>query len=194
MSKLRREDLYPLEQYAQLRQQFRAKVMEHKKNRHVRIGPNAGLYFEDRLTMHYQIQEMLRVERIFELDGIDAELASYNPLIPDGTNWKATFMLEYPDVEQRRQALEQLKGIEDQVWIRVVDFEPVAAIADEDIARETDTKTSAVHFLRFELTPPMIVAVKRGAALSMGIDHPHYCHELSLPAATRDALASDLAG
>ncbi len=194
IAKLKREDLYSLEQYAQRRAQFRAQVIAHKKNRQVRIGPHAALYFEDRLTMQYQIQEMLRVERIFESAGIEEELATYNPLIPDGSNWKATFMLEYPDVEQRRQALEQLKGVEDRVWARVADFEPIWAIADEDLERGNDTKTSSVHFLRFELTPPMIAALKRDAALSMGIDHPHYCHELTLPATTCAALVRDLVG
>jgi hypothetical protein len=194
VQKLTRDQLMPLEQYAKVRNDFRAKVMAHKKNRQVQIGPNAALTFEDRLTMHYQVQEMLRVERIFEPEGIEDELATYNPLVPDGTNWKATFMLEYPDIEQRQRALAQLRGIEDRVWVRVADFEPVWAIADEDLERENDTKTSAVHFLRFELTPPMVAAVKRGAAVSMGIDHPQYRHELTLPAATRDALAADLVG
>jgi hypothetical protein len=194
MSKLKREDLYSLEQYAQLRPQFRAQVMQHKKNRKVPIGPNATLSFEDRLTMQYQVQEMLRVERIFEAEGIEDEIATYNPLIPDGANWKATFLLEYPDIEQRQRALAQLKGIEDRVWVRVTDFEPVWAIADEDLDRETESKTSSVHFLRFELTPAMIAAVKRSAAVSMGIDHPQYRHEVAVPPAVRDSLAADLNG
>jgi hypothetical protein len=201
MAKLKREDLYSLEQYAQLRPQFRAQVMRHKKHRQLAIGPHATLSFEDRLTMQYQVQEMLRVERIFEAEGIDEEIAAYNPLIPDGTNWKATLMLEYPDMQERQRALAQLRGIEDRVWVRVADpglqhagtgFEPVSAIADEDLERENESKTSSVHFLRFELTPAMIAAVKRGAAVSMGIDHPHYRHEVSIPTSVRDALAADL--
>lgn len=194
MSKLKREDLYSLEQYAQIRPQFRAKLIEHKKSRQVTIGAHATLYFEDRLTMHYQVQEMLRAERIFESEGIDDELAAYNPLIPDGTNWKATFMIEYPDADQRREALARLIGIEDRVWVQVAGFEPVWAIADEDIERETDTKTSSVHFVRFELTPAMIAAVKRGAGIRAGIDHAHYRHDVVLSPATRDSLAADLAG
>jgi hypothetical protein len=194
VAKLTRNDLYPLEQYAAMRQQFRAKVIEHKKLRQVAVGPNATLCFEDRLTMLYQVQEMLRAERIFEAQGIEEELGAYNPLIPDGTNWKATFLIEYPDIEERRVALEQLKGVEDRVWIRVADFEPVWSIADEDMERENDVKTSSVHFLRFELTPPMIVAVMRGAAVGLGIDHPAYRHEVSpVSPAVRDSLAADLA-
>ena len=192
MAKLKREDLYSLEQYAQLRLQFRLQVMRHKKNRRIGIGPNAILSFEDRLTMQYQVQEMLRVEHIFEAEGIDEEIAAYNPLIPDGANWKATLMLEYPDMQERQHALTELKGIEDRVWARVAEFGPVWAIADEDLERENETKTSAVHFLRFELTPAMIAAAKRGAAISIGIDHPNYRHELVLPAAVRDSLAADL--
>ena len=192
MSKLKREDLYSLEQYAALRPQFRAQVMQHKKNRQVGIGPHAILSFEDHLTMQYQVQEILRVERIFEADGIEEEIAAYNPLIPDGGNWKATLLLEYPDVDERQRALAQLKGIEDRAWVRVADFEPVWAIADEDIERENETKTSAVHFLRFELAPAMVAAVKRGAAVSMGIDHPNYRHEVTVPASVRDSLADDL--
>jgi hypothetical protein len=192
MTKLKREDLYSLEQYAQLRPQFRAQVIEHKKHRQLHIGPHATLYFEDRLTMQYQVQEMLRVERIFEAEGIDDELEAYNPLIPDGTNWKATFMLEYPDVDQRRVALGELVGIEDHVWMRVTDFEPVWSVADEDLDRSNDDKTASVHFVRIELTPAMIAAVKRGAAVTAGIDHPRYRHEITLPAGVRDSLAADL--
>jgi hypothetical protein len=196
MPKLTREDLYSLEHYAQIRAQFRAMVMKHKQTRRVAIGPNAALYFEDRLTMHYQVQEMLRAERIFESQGIEDELNTYNPLIPDGSNWKATFMLEYPDIEQRQHALAQLQGIEDRLWVRVAGagFEPVWAIADEDLERENESKTSSVHFVRFELSPPMIAAVKRGAAVSVGIDHPHYREETTLPAPVRDSLAADLIG
>jgi hypothetical protein len=193
-AKLRREDLYPLEQYAKIRPQFRAMVIKHKRNRQVAIGPNATLSFEDRLTMHYQVQEMLRAERIFEPDGIEQEIGAYNPLIPDGNNWKATFMIEYPDEQERRHALERLKGVEDRVWVRVENLEPVWAIADEDIDRENETKTSSVHFLRFQFDAPVVAAIKRGAEVRTGIDHAHYRHELILPAVVRDTLAADLIG
>jgi hypothetical protein len=193
MQKLARHDLMSLEQYARQRNDFRAKVMAHKQHRQVQIGPNATLYFEDRLTMHYQVQEMLRAERIFEDAGIDDELNAYNPLIPDGANWKATFMLEFPDVVERQQALARLIGIEDRVWVQVAGFAKIHPIADEDLERETEEKTSSVHFLRFELTPDMVRAVKSGAALSMGIDHPAYHHAVSPVAeATRTSLAQDL--
>lgn len=195
MKKLTRDDLYPLEKYAELRPGFRAQVMAHKQNRQVSIGPNATLYFEDRMTMQYQVQEMLRIERIFETEGINDELAAYNPLIPDGHNWKATFMVEYPEVEQRREALRRLKGVENHVWVRVAGFEPVRPIADEDLEREDEEKTSSVHFLRFELTPEMVGAVRQGAAVAMGIDHPAYTHQVDpIPSATRDSLAKDLSG
>ncbi|MBI3569681.1 MAG: DUF3501 family protein [Gammaproteobacteria bacterium] len=193
MKKLTRDDLYPLEKYAELRPGFRNEVMAHKRNRQVAIGPNATLYFEDRMTMQYQVQEMLRIERIFEAEGINDELAAYNPLIPDGHNWKATFMVEFPDVEERRAALKRLKGVENRVWVRVAGFEPVRPIADEDLEREDGEKTSSVHFLRIELTPDMVRAVKQGAAVAMGIDHPAYTHQVDpVPAATRDSLARDL--
>ncbi|MBI3779155.1 MAG: DUF3501 family protein [Gammaproteobacteria bacterium] len=193
MKKLTRDDLYSLEKYAELRPRMRAEVMAHKQHRQVAIGPNATLYFEDRLTMQYQVQEMLRIERIFEADGINDELAAYNPLIPDGSNWKATFMVEFPDVDERRESLKRLKGVEDRVWVRVAGFEPVRPHADEDLEREDEEKTSSVHFLRFELTPAMVRAVKQGAAVAMGIDHPAYTHVVDpLPAATRDSLARDL--
>jgi len=192
MKLLTRDDLYSLEKYAQLRMQMRAQVLEHKKNRKVEVGPNATLYFEDRLTMQYQIQEMLRVERVFEAEGIQDELNAYNPMIPDGTNLKATFMLEYPDVEERRVALARLKGVEDRVWVKVQGFDPVWAIADEDLERENDEKTSSVHFLRFELTAAMVVAAKQGASLSAGIDHPACQHVIEpLPVAVRAALVAD---
>jgi len=195
MKKLNREDLFSLEKYAEVRPQFRAQVMAHKQNRQVSIGPNATLYFEDRMTMQYQVQEMLRIERIFESGGINEELEAYNPLIPDGSNWKATCMVEFPDVEERRVALKRLKGVENKVWARVAGFEPVRPIADEDLEREDEEKTSSVHFLRFELTPDMVRAVKQGAAISMGIDHPAYNHQVDpIPAATRDSLAQDLSG
>lgn len=194
MKKISRDELMPLEQYARARNDYRARVMAHKKDRQVQIGRNATLYFEDRVTMLYQVQEMLRAERIFEDQGIQDELDAYNPLIPDGTNWKATFMIEFPDVEERRVALERMIGIEDRVWVQVADFSKVFAIADEDLERETEEKTSSVHFLRFELTVDMVKAVKGGAAVSMGIDHPAYMHSvMPLPDATRASLAQDLA-
>ena len=193
MKKLTRDDLYPLEKYAELRPRLRAEVMAHKQHRQVAIGPNATLYFEDRMTMHYQVQEMLRIERIFEAEGINDELAAYNPLIPDGSNWKATFMVEFPEVEERREALKRLKDVENRVWVRVAGFEPVRPHVDEDLEREDEEKTSAVHFMRFELTPEMVKAVKQGAAVAMGIDHPAYTHAVDpIPAATRDSLARDL--
>ncbi|MBI3776292.1 MAG: DUF3501 family protein [Gammaproteobacteria bacterium] len=192
MKHLTRDDLYSLEKYAQQRIQMRAQVLEHKKNRHVEIGPHATLYFEDRLTMHYQIQEMLRVERVYEAEGIQDELNAYNPMIPDGTNLKATFMLEYPDETERRVALAGLKGVEHRVWIKVQGHAPVWAIADEDLERENDEKTSSVHFLRFEFTAPMIAAAQQGGALSVGIDHAAYQHTVEpLPVAVRAALVAD---
>jgi len=193
MDKLTRQDLYSLEQYAEHRADIRAQVMEHKKNRKIHIGPSATLYFEDRQTIQYQIQEMLRVERIFEAGGIEDELAAYNPLIPDGSNWKATFMVEEADVDKRRVLLAALVGVEDRVWVRVDGNAPVYAIADEDLDRETADKTSSVHFLRFELTDRMVVDLKQGASLSMGIDHPAYRHQVEpVAVAVRDALRADL--
>jgi len=192
MSHLTPEDLYTLEEYARIRADFRAKVMEHKRNRKVHIGPNATLYFEDRLTMQYQIQEMLRIERIFEPEGIAEELAAYNPLVPDGSNWKATFMVEYPEEDERREALAKLIGIEDKVWVQVEGNDRVYALADEDLERENETKTSSVHFLRFELTPGMVSGMKEGADLSVGIDHPSYRFTVTVDHATRDSLAGDL--
>ena len=193
MQTLTRDDLLSLEDYAIKRNDFRAKVMAHKKNRRVPIGPNAALYFEDRLTMQYQVQEMLRAERIFEPAEIDEELAAYNPLIPDGANWKATFMVEFLDAEERRQALAQMVGIEDRVWVRVENFDPVWAIADEDLERETEEKTSSVHFLRFGLTPDMVKAAKSGANISMGIAHEAYDHTVeSVAPEVRTGLTGDL--
>jgi len=192
MNDLISEDLYSLEVYAKLHGDFRAKVLAHKRNRKIQVGTNATLYFEDRLTIQYQIQEMLRIERIFEPEGIADELAAYNPLIPDGSNWKATFMMEYPDVEERRAALGKLIGIENQVWVRSADLEKVFAIADEDLERADKTKTSSVHFLRFELTPETIAALKAGAGLAVGIDHPHYRQAVTVSEAIRTALVQDL--
>jgi hypothetical protein len=193
MTKLTREDLYSLEEYAEVRQQFRSDVMAHKKSRQVPVGPNATLYFEDATTMKYQVQEMLRIERIYEKEGIQEELDAYNPLVPDGTNWKATFMVEFPDIDERRQRLAELIGIEDRVWVQAAGHERVYAIADEDLEREDEEKTSSVHFLRFELSPGMVSAVKHGAAIGMGIDHDHYRYEIeAVSANVRDSLAADL--
>jgi hypothetical protein len=193
MQKLTRDDLYSLEQYAEKRPDFRAQVLAHKKHRKVHVGPVATLYFEDHMTMQYQIQEMLRVERIFEASGIEEELAAYNPLIPDGANWKATFMIEEPDVDKRRGLLGQLLGIEERVWVRADGNEQVFAIADEDMERDTEEKTSAVHFLRFELTEKMVADLKQGASLGVGISHEHYSFDLEPVAAeVREALLADL--
>ncbi len=185
-------DLFSLEQYASARPEFRAKVMAHKKNRHVALGRNATLYFEDRLTMQYEVQEMLRLERMFEPELIQDELDVYNPLIPDGTNWKATFMVEYSDPDERKVQLSKMIGIEKAVWVRVADFARVTPIANEDLDRETEEKTSSVHFLRFELTAPMIAALKGGAALTMGIDHPAYQAMVTPSATVRASLIADL--
>ena len=194
MAKLTRDDLFSLEEYAEVRPKFRAEVMDHKKTRQVPLGPNATLYFEDAVTMKYQVQEMLRIERIFERAAIEEELDAYNPLIPDGSNWKATFMVEFPDIEERRERLGRLTGIEDRVWVQVAGFDRVHAIADEDLERADEDKTSAVHFLRFELAPEMVQAVKGGAAIGMGIDHDEYREEIeAVPPAIRDSLAKDLA-
>lgn len=190
---LTHDQLFSLEQYARVRPEFRAKVIAHKKNRIVAVGPHATLHFEDRLTMQYQVQEMLRLERMFEPAAIQEELDVYNPLIPDGSNWKATFMIEFPDEAERKQQLARLVGIEKAVWVQVADFARVTPIANEDLDRETADKTASVHFLRFELTPAMCQAVKAGAAIRVGIDHPHYQAETTLTPATRDSLASDLA-
>jgi hypothetical protein len=193
MEKLKRNDLFSLEQYSEARPEFRSQVIAHKKNRRVPLGPIAALYFEDRLTMHYQIQEMLRAERIFEIEAIQEELYSYNPLIPDGSNLKATFMIEVPDEEERRKLLSELKGIEDEIWTRVAGFEPVFAIADEDLDRENAEKTSSVHFMRFEFTPEMVAAAKNGADLGIGVSHSNYTQQLEpLPANIRDSLLADL--
>ena len=194
MNKLNRDSLFSLEKYAEVRPEFRARVIAHKKNRRLPVGPNAALYFEDALTMQYQVQEMLRIERIFEAAGIQEELDAYNPLIPDGSNWKATFMVEYPDENERRVQLEKLLGIEKHVWAQVADFARITPIADEDLEREDEHKTSSVHFMRFELTPEMVAAVKDGAAVSMGIDHPAYTYSVEpIPQNVRDSLAADLA-
>jgi len=194
MQQLTRENLMSLEQYAKVRPTFRAEVLAHKRDRQVAIGPHATLYFEDRLTVQYQVQEMLRIERVFEAEGVEDELSAYNPLIPDGSNWKATFMIEYGNVDERRAALMRMVGIENRVWVKVEGFERVYAIADEDFERATEDKTSSVHFVRFELTPAMAVAVKQGAAVGIGIDHEAYKYSVdAVPENVRASLANDLA-
>ena len=193
MQKLERRDLMSLEQYAGERNRLRSEVIAHKQLRNVQVGPNMTWCFEDRTTIRYQILEMLRAERIFESDGIQGELDAYNPLIPDGSNWKVTLLLEFPDPEERRKALEQLIGIEDRCWVRVSEMERFMAIADEDLERENAEKTSAVHFLRFELSASMVEAMKSGASLSIGVDHLNYWHSVTpLPARIGDALCRDL--
>jgi len=191
MNKLSRDDIYPLETYAKLRADFRARVLEHKAHRKLELGDHITLLFEDRLTMHYQIQEMLRAERIFEEEGIQDELDAYNPLIPDGSNWKATMLIEYPDVDERRRALADLRGVERAVWVEVDGFDRVFAIADEDLERENDEKTSAVHFLRFELTAEMCAALKGGADLAAGVEHAAYPVTREVPETTRESLLAD---
>ena len=193
MNKLSVDDLLSLERYARERVAFRAKVLEHKRARQLAIGPNTTWLFEDRLTVQYQVQEMLRTERIFEPEGIEEELDSYNPLIPDGTNWKATLLIEFPDEQERRRELSKLKSIEDRCWVQVSGQERVFAIADEDLERENDEKTSSVHFLRFELTATMIAALRGGASLGIGVDHDHYRHAVAaVSEPTRKALIADL--
>src|ERR1700742_850373 len=192
MNKLLVSDLLSLERYARERPAFRTKVLEHKRARQLAVGPHTTWLFEDRLTVQYQVQEMLRAERIFEPEGIEEELESYNPLIPDGSNWKVTLLIEYPDESQRRLELTKLKGIEDRCWVQVTGQARVFAIADEDLERENDEKTSSVHFLRFELTPAMIATLRGGASLGVGVDHPHYNHSVAtVSAATRQALTAD---
>ena len=193
MEKLTVEQLFSLEQYARRRNEFRAQVLEHKSQRRLAVGPNMTWCFEDRLTIQYQVQEMLRAERIFEPEGIHEELDAYNPLIPDGANWKATLLLEFPDESVRREQLVQLRGVEARCWVQVAGFEKSFAIADEDLPRENDEKTSAVHFLRFELTVPMLTALKSGASLSAGVDHDAYRHAVEpVPDRIRASLLGDL--
>jgi Protein of unknown function (DUF3501) len=193
MEKLVVEDLMSLERYARERPAFRARLLEHKRNRKLAIGPNVTWSFEDRLTMQYQVQEMLRAERIFEPEGIREELDAYNPLIPDGSNWKATLLIEFPDVDERQRQLAKLIGLEDRCWVQVRGHDRVYAIADEDLERENAEKTSSVHFLRFELAPPMIAALEGGATLAAGVDHDHYRHSVDpVPEPVRAALLQDL--
>lgn len=192
-ARLKPEDLLGLEQYAKQRAEIRTRIIAHKKIRTVQVGPNTTWCFEDRETVRYQIQEMLRAERIFEAQGIQDELDAYNPLIPDGTNWKVTFLIEFPDESERRAALAKFKGIEDRCWVQVETCDRVYAIADEDLERENDDKTSSVHFLRFELTASMRSRLADGGALAIGIDHEAYLHELkAVPADVRHSLVSDL--
>ena len=194
MPKIQRDTLMTLEAYARTRKEFRAQVIAHKRDRKVELGEHLALIFEDELTIRYQVQEMLRVERIFEDAGIQDELDAYNPLIPDGRNFKATMMIQYPDVEERKRALARLKGIEDRVWVQVEGCPKVYATADEDLERETEEKTSSVHFLRFELTDEMAKALKYGVGLAVGVDHPEYRFEIgAVPANVRNSLAGDLA-
>jgi hypothetical protein len=194
MRKLTRDDLLGLEAYARGRKEFRARVLEHKKNRQLQVGPNSLWCFEDRITVQYQVQEMLRAERIFEPEGIEDELHAYNPLIPDGGNWKVTLMIEFPDPEERRRALAGLKGIERRCWVRAQGGERIWAVADEDLERENEEKTSAVHFLRFELDDASRKALKNGAALAIGIDHDNYRYAIEeVPSAVRASLIADLA-
>lgn len=193
MQKLQREDLMTLERYAQERPSFRSRVIAHKKHRTVGIGPNITLIFEDRLTIQYQIQEMLRIERIFEAEAIEEELEAYNPLIPDGANLKATLMIEFPDATQRALELIRLKGIEDRVFARVGELAPSFAVADEDLDRSDEHKTSAVHFLRFELSGAQIAALRGGASLTLGVDDTRYPHATALSDAHRQSLIRDLA-
>ena len=192
-TKLSRKDLYSLEEYSEIRDEFRARVMQHKKNRRLDLGDHLVLFFEDRLVMQYQIQEMLKAEKIFEADGIQEELDAYNPLIPDGTNWKATMMIQYSDVTERQRMLAKLVGIENKVWLRVGDHDKVYPIADEDLERATEDKTSAVHFLRFELTPAMIVDVHKGATISAGVEHENYNVTVdAIPDNVAESLVEDL--
>lgn len=194
MARISRDSLLSLEEYARQRRDFRDRVLAHKKPRTVELGEHVTLVFEDELTIRYQIQEMLRIERTFEEAGIRDELDAYNPLVPDGSNFKATMLIEYPDAEERRTWLARLKGVEDGVWVKVAGHPPVLAIADEDLDRENEQKTSAVHFLRFEFTPGMKEALLGGAALAMGIDHPAYTVTVEPVAdVTRRALMADLA-
>jgi len=193
MDKLTVEQLFSLEQYARRRNEFRAQVLEHKSHRRLAVGANMTWCFEDRLTIQYQIQEMLRAERVFEEQGIRDELDAYNPLIPDGHNWKATLLVEFPDTQERREQLMRLRGVEARCWVQVAGFAKVFAIADEDLPRENEEKTSAVHFLRFELEAPMLAALRGGAPLNAGVDHDSYRHAVEpVPEHIRASLMGDL--
>ena len=193
MPQIAADSLLSLEAYARERNAYRSRVIAHKKLRTVHAGDNVTLIFEDETTIRYQVQEMLRIERIFEEEGIRGELEAYNPLIPDGGNWKATMLIEYPDDEERRRRLAELKGIEDRTWVNVNGCARVYAIADEDMERENEEKTSAVHFVRFELDAAMRQALKQGASLAIGVDHPSYRANVEVEPEVRRSLAGDLA-
>ena len=190
--KLRKQDLWTLEEYSTEREDFRRSILEHKKDRQLFLGPNATLYFEDALTMKYQIQEMLRIEKIFESAEIEEEIAAYNPLIPDGDNWKATFMIEYPDPIERAEKLAKLVGIEDKVWLRVGGEDKVYAITNEDLDRSREEKTAAVHFMRFQLETASVEHLKNGGQLDAGIDHHEMQIETSVPTKVLNSLLGDL--
>ena len=191
MEQIQRQQLYSLEDYSTIRDNFRAEVMAHKKLRQIQLGEHLRLLFEDRMTMQYQVQEMLRIEKVFEAAGIQEELDAYNPLIPDGQNLKATMMVEYSDIEERKAALARLIGVERKTWLQVDGFNKVYPIVNEDLDRETEEKTSSVHFARFEFTPEMIGAMKSGTALRAGVEHPEYHYEIDVDDAVRDCLVAD---
>ncbi len=191
-NEITRDDLMSLEKYAEKRPEFRRQVLDHKKYRQIALGPNTTLYFEDRLTLLYQIQEMLRIEKVFEADGINDELEAYNPLLPGGRNFKATFMVEYPDPAVRAEQLQKMVGIEDLLWMQVGDFDKVWAIADEDLERSTDGKTSAVHFVRFEVNDAMAEALKNGSEWHVGVEHPVYSYDVTIEGKVRENLINDL--
>ena len=192
MAYLEKKDLFSLEKYSEIRIAFRDKIIQHKKNRRLSLNPHATLYFEDTLTMQYQVQEMLHIEKIFDASGIQEELDVYNPLIPDGTNWKATFMIEYSDITKRKAALSKLIGVEKSIWVQIEDSEKIYAIANEDLNRETEDKTSAVHFVRFELTQNMCAHAKVGLPINFGIDHPYFKTDVIVPAEIQSSLINDL--
>lgn len=191
MDKLKKSDLYSLENYAAIRDEFRTEVMQHKKLRYIQLGENLRLLFEDRMTMQYQVQEMLRIEKIFEAEGIKEELDAYNPLIPDGMNLKAVMMIEFSDVDERKGALAKLIGVEREIWLQVDGFDKVYPISNEDLERETDEKTSSVHFMRFEFSPEMIAALKEGAVMKAGVDHPEYQYQVTIEDPVRQSLVAD---
>ncbi|MGB5397596.1 MAG: DUF3501 family protein [Gammaproteobacteria bacterium] len=192
MAKLKRSDLYSLEKYSEIRSEFRKKIIAHKENRRVLLGEHLLLLFEDQLIMQYQVQEMLKAEKIFEAAGIEEELDAYNPLIPDGSNWKATMMIQYEDLDERKKMLGELIGIEDKVYMQVEGFDKVFAIADEDISRDNADKTSAVHFLRFELDADMAAAAKQGISIDAGVEHDKYSYTVKLAENVRSSLVKDL--
>ena len=191
MDKLKKSDLYSLENYAAIRDEFRTEVMQHKKLRYIQLGENLRLLFEDRMTMQYQVQEMLRIEKIFEAEGIKEELDAYNPLIPDGMNLKAVMMIEFSDVDERKGALAKLIGVEREIWLQVDGFDKVYPISNEDLERETDEKTSSVHFMRFEFSPEMIAALKEGAVMKAGVDHTEYQYQVTIEDPVRQSLVAD---